>query len=443
MAVKKVNVKPVDVGQPDIDHKMQSPTSDSPGKMNPNINDDSNQTINILVQLSLRKIIWALIWCTCFIILAFFLYDVMQQYVENNPISITTLEDSPKTPDPIIVTICNSQFWDPETILRYNGSEFPFDSYQFLYEAASGNVLFNDSAWVVTTALHDFFLVSSRILKKFTVDFDDFVLACLEVNENRDCKPAFSWYQDKQVSCYRGKIELANYGMHHGNLAFGFYFDPRLSWEKYSSAPGVSVTIAHEEQYLPPWDGVFVRPGDFVIVSASTTRVSQKMSFNKVKCLKDNDVPHTFNFTGSPFTAIYNPYSCSDICLMKEFYRRCNCSFFVGWNLTNTECLENAETRRCLVSEYNSMENPVASSTANCVSKCHKKCDVKTLNIQPYYSKTSYSPTKLTLMMSHIVKYSHRSDLARNLLEKMNGANEVKEVEEIGKNGRRKFRRID
>ena len=91
--------------------------------------------------------------------------------------------DPPRKPEPVIVMVCNNVFMDYRKILRYNSNEtFSYESYEFLHQAALGNDLFNDEAWVLSVLSKDLFLISNRIKEEFKLDLDEFMIACFVTN---------------------------------------------------------------------------------------------------------------------------------------------------------------------------------------------------------------------------------------------------------------------
>ena len=313
-----------------------------------------------------RFLIWLLMWTFCITVSILFIHSTFVEYQESDPITTTTFIDGKPKPDPVIVKICNSVFLDAQKILKYNGTEFNYDAYEFLYEAVSGNFLFDDSKWVVSTSVNDMFFLSNNVLDAFRLDVDMFLGTCYVVGSYRNCIPDFEWHLDVETSCYQAQIDLGGYGRNRA-LKLGFFFNPDIQLGKYISLPGVYVTFFHPRDYIPYSSGFYVVPKDFVVVSATTEHKVQKASFEKAKCFEP-DGPQFYNFTGGPFEVEYNTEYCSNLCFAEAYYNECDCSPFYGMNQTNSECLEEEEKRLCL-KHLGAFPEKIENSSKECLTK--------------------------------------------------------------------------
>ena len=296
--------------------------------------------------LSVRSLLWVFMWSLCIVITAFFIYSTYIEYQDSDPITTITFIDHPVKPDPVMVKICNSVFLDTQKVLNYNGTGFSYDSYEFLYEAASGNHMFDDSNWVLSTTINDMFFLSNQILDEFRLDVDMFLGTCYVVGSYRNCLPDFKWHLDIETSCYQAQIDLGGYGRNRA-LKLGFLFNPDIQLGKYIAQQGVYIAFFHPDDYVPYSSGFFVEPKDFIVVSAITEHRIQKTSFAKAKC-RNIEGPLSYNFTGEPFEVDYHKDYCSNLCFAEAYYAECKCSPFYGMNQTNTECLEDLAARVCL-----------------------------------------------------------------------------------------------
>ena len=81
-----------------------------------------------------------------------------------------------------------------------------------------------------------------------------------------------------------------------------------------------------------------------------------------------------YKFTGVPFEALYSVESCNELCEAETQYKNCNCSFLVGFNITNTGCLNEPTKTSCLDQVFNSLSNKrLNSCKRRCADKCNKK----------------------------------------------------------------------
>ena len=105
---------------------------------------------------------------------------------------------------------------------------------------------------------------------------------------------------------------------------------------------GAYINVDHHEEHGSLFDSIFLQPKQTVLVNGRILHETQQDSFDQSKCVhRYGQEVHDFN--GVPFTTAYNPRSCHDLCLAKKLYKLCQCSPLVGWNLTKTECLDDAQ----------------------------------------------------------------------------------------------------
>ena len=427
MSILNTRVSPNDGKESDISVKsIQEQEIALPQKCYPGISPiEKKQPLNTIV--------WFITWCFCVSASLYFIHYTYIEYIDSSPLTTFTFIDYPPNPDPVIVKICNSVFLDIEKILNYDGAEFSYDAYEFLYEAASGNHLFDDSNWVVTTSVKDVFFLSARVLEEFKLDVEKFLGSCYVVGTYKDCISHFKLHLDVETLCYQAEIDLGGYG---GNLALklGFFFDPKLHLGKYIEQSGAYVSFSHPTDYLLYSDGFFLEPKDFVRVSATTEHKAQKKSFEKAKCM--NAVgPKTYNFTGKSFQVNYHLDYCSNLCLAEAYYEKCQCSPFVGMNLTNSECLEQEHVRSCLKT-LGAFPKDIEARSRECLSNCLSKCRQTYLRMKVSRERNKYTKYKMkTLLEDLAVRYNYKSKISTSLLERVNSSADPLAEADIVKEG--------
>ena len=321
-----------------------------------------------------RKVSRFLMWTICTMATIVFTWSAIQEYLEDNPVTVVTYMDPPDHPDPMEIRVCNMVALDSSKILNYDGEFKDTESYQFLYGLMSGNTTVNNLEWALSSTTRNYFLLSSRILKEFSYDMKEWMAGCYIVNSNESCILDFEWELSADGVCYKASIDMKGYGPYR-TLGIFFYFDPSKTMGGYSSATGVFGSISQKGGTLGSHDGFFISPQTFVIISGVVSYRHQAKSFAKSKCAH-RDGLETHYFTGEPFQAEYSPKSCSDLCYIKVHYKHCQCSFATGWNLTNTECMENREARLCLVNlfyDFEKVEKEAKACRAECISKCEQR----------------------------------------------------------------------
>ena len=208
----------------------------------------------------LHNLFWFLTRSVCFILLSVLSFQLLIQYQEKNPTTITTYTDAPEEAGVLKVKICNSVFLDPDKIKAYDESKFSLEAYQFLKEVVNGNSIFNDSGWVQPDPLKPFFMISSRVKKTFLMDLDQFMLACFVGQSYKHCSKLFFYFDETFSPCFEGFIKLKGYGIHYAATIF-LYFNPNKTLGRYTKFMGANVVVAHPEQQKPHADGFFIAPG--------------------------------------------------------------------------------------------------------------------------------------------------------------------------------------
>ena len=380
-----------------------------------------------------RYLLFFILWCFCIVLSFVFISSTFLEYQQSGPITTTTFADYPEKPDPVIVKICNSVFLDTQKVLEYNGTEFAYNTYEFLYEAASGNFMFDDSKSVMSTSVNDMFFLSNRIIEEFKLDIDMFVGSCYVVGTYRDCIQDFKWHLDIETSCYQAQIDLGGYGRNRA-LKLGFFFNPEIQLGKYISQMGAYVTIFHPDHYIPYSSGFFIETKDFIIVSATTEHKVQKQSFEKAKC-RMVEGPLSYNYTGEPFEVKYNKEYCSILCSAEAYYTECNCSPFYGMNQTNTECLEDEQTRMCLKGLGVSPDR-VEKASQKCMTGCLNKCKQTYLRTTVYRERNKYTKFKfLTLLHDLTTQYEYQSRISAYISGRLAATDNILEEADKLKDG--------
>ena len=383
----------------------------------PTCNDWFSETFSWVSKcISKKALLWVLTWSFCITFSFFFIRSTFMEFLQSDPITTVTFIDYPVKPDPIVVKVCNSIFLDAKKILNYNGTNFSYDSYEFLLEAVSGNYQFDDSKWVLLTSVNDIFFLSSRILDAFRLDVDDFLATCYVVGTYKDCIPDFRWYLDRETSCYQAEIDLGGYGRNRA-LKMGFYFNPDIQFRKYIEQQGVYVTFSTPNNYIPYSRGFFLEPKEYVIVSATREHKIQERSFDKAKCTNIYG-PQWYNFTGKPFQVDYNREFCSNLCFAEAYYKQCNCSPFYGMNQTNSECLEIEEVRMCL-KKLGAFPATVETASQSCLSGCLSKCTRTYLTQQVFKERNKNTKHSVKAALEDYLTYGYISKITSMLLARL------------------------
>ena len=359
-------------------------------------------------------------WITCTTVLFYFSLNVVNEYRSENPITITTYINAPEEPDPIVIKICNTVSFDPDKILNYNGSHIDPLSYQFLLQTVHKNLSYDDRKFVIYFPLMTYFLLSNKTFAQFSLDRESFIFGChLIVN---DCLNHFQWFLQPEGICYKQEVSLKGYGVFN-MLLMKMYFDPLLKFGKYTEQAGAYISITHYEDDIPFAKYFFLGAGQKAVVSAETSHHIQKSSFQQSKCVQKKG-PQMHNFTGVPFEKSYHVHSCFDICFAKSFQRICNCSWLIGSDITDTECLDDVNKRDCFFEQaHNLIELFLDAEHKTCVASCVKQCDQKMLENKISIGNFNYGENTVQFMMSDLYSTKHLSARLSKVWLDMSGNN--------------------
>ena len=360
---------------------------------------------------------WVVTRVPCFIFLAVLSLDLLIEYQEKNPATITTYIEYPTNSSIVKVKICNTVFLDPQKILTYNQKEFDLEAYEFLYQAAKGNTAFNDSGWVKTDHMKPVFMISSRVRRQFLREIDQFMVGCHVRETYQSCPALFSYFDESYNPCFEGLINLGGIGLHYA-ATFFLYYDRKTTMGRYTRANGANVVLAHPEQHTPYVHGSFIGAGDLLTLSGSFILKKQEKAFKNSRCVNKSGL-ESQNFTGEHFETVYSTFSCGDICFAEKYFEVCGCPVFAGWNITKTECLEKQQYRNCV-------SNPEVffshiSEIENCVDKkCWPPCDQKIMDVNPKTTPLNFGSGGLVSLLEEISSRSpETSSLAAGLLQQI------------------------
>ena len=352
--------------------------------------DTTRSKLNFSFSNSNSKPIWdclrlrwlqILSWFLCLLFFLIFCYDVLQQYLRDDPITITEFIDISDVSKEIKIKICNDVFLDPRKILNYNGSQIDFGSYEFLVQALRGNDSFQDFDWhAFQTLAADKLILSSRIMQEFKLDLQEFAISCNIGHMESNCFHLFKPVIDDFRLCYEAVIDALSVGQANFAIGIFFYLDPEVNLRSYTSSFGLILVVSHPEEYtLAEENGIFLLPNELVTITTSPTHRIQTQSFHNAPCV-DKKGYERYNFTGKPFVAAYDREICLQMCYSEVFYTHCNCAPFTTWNMTNTECVEQQEAWDCMWSLGRDEEKQ--REMMRCAPKCLPRCEKKFFNLK-------------------------------------------------------------
>ena len=373
----------------------------------------------------LKKIPFLVTWITCTTILLYFSNQMLEEYMQNTPVTVTTFVDPPRIPDPVRVKICNTVFLDPQKILNYNGiPTVSSEQYNFLLQAVLKNYSYDDSDFVSDYELYQQLILSNRTFNYFKLDKEEFILYCYLPYLEEGCFSNFKWHLEPSGGCFQGDIQLKGYGK-DDRFEILFYFDPDISLERYTRGRiGAYISITHPQDSVSSSNKFFLHPNDLAVVSAKTVHKIQTYSFEESKCVHRYGL-ETWNFTGEPFESLYAADSCIDLCYASTFFQKCKCSTTIGWNITKTECLEDWSKQLCIEKYLFHNFEKIEELTKPCVLNCMGKCDEKKLEAE--VSKIALNPLKETLLrdLNYLSKFATNQKLFWKLISTLEGSSNL------------------
>ena len=351
--------------------------------------------------VSFRNIFWGFAWILFSAILLYFSLNIVEAYFEKYPITVITYVEPNEQPAPLVISVCNNIFLDPQKILDFNESEsstFKKEAFEFLHQAAIGNDSFDDTSWVVPNPSRDYFMLSARVADFFKLDSEKFMINCILMKNYTDCRSFFRWDTEEYGYCYQATIDLGGYGEYR-SLLIGLYFDPNITLGRYTLNMGARISVSHPNDNTGTGETFFLEPQENADVLVSVEHKSQSHSLDKATCTEED--LQWYTFTGKPFQSAYNPWVCSTFCLAKLHYKYCNCSSIMGYNVTNTECIEKSEHRKCLFDIAYQMDELMKESKP-CTSKCHPKCNRSSYKLEVKKENYKRSPKSLTKLLNQL-----------------------------------------
>ena len=298
--------------------------------------------------------------------------------------------------------------------MNYNGEDFGKEAYQYLYEAASENYNFNDNGSVFHDDARYFLSASYRVYRQFAMDMDQFILSCSWSGKRQNCSEVLSYLQEPITVCYETLFTPSTVSESFNML---FYFNSSKFLGKYTKSQGAYVVVSHPEEYKTFYQGIFIRPKDFSNLALRIVHKRQARSFEKAKCVHKHGL-ETYNFTGEPFDVIYSPKLCKDLCYVHVMWDLCNCVTGPGWNITKTECLEEAKNRHCVNDLTKYKQN--TRRIEDCHAKCLGKCDRIEMEVSVFRENWKLNPDAVFSLLEELTKKNEtHSPLAQRLLEQI------------------------
>ena len=112
----------------------------------------------------------------------------------------------------------------------------------------------------------------------------------------------------------------------------------------------------------------------------------------------------------------------------QSFYKRCNCSSHLGLNITNTECIEDENLRRCVLIAIRDFKTEVQRSK-KCLGSCLTKCEHSSYELSVRKEPQLVPGEKMRLLLTLLVTQNYtNSTLVHNLFRRM--AHHPKPLEE-------------
>ena len=200
-----------------------------------------------------RKLVKFFSWLIFSLILAHFAGEVIIEYLQDNPLTVASKVEPPKTTQTIQVKICNEVYIDPQKVLAYNGTMQP-DSYQFLKDVIMGNLSYLNSSRFYSHPFRNYFMMTADVYETFKLDLGEFLVACFVHGFKRNCIPDFEFHLDPEASCYKANIEIPGSSI-NDYLRMVMYFDPQKTMGAFTAKLGAYLTVTHVDDYVPPIRG--------------------------------------------------------------------------------------------------------------------------------------------------------------------------------------------
>ena len=235
-------------------------------------------------------------WSVCTLLLTHFSRKVTIEYMEENLVTVVSQTPPPSKPETVRVRVCNEVYLDSEKIKNFSKTASNNDSFSILHEIIIQKSDYSNTSRIYRHPFRNYFKISSEMYEHFSLEAEQFILACDVSNSNQSCIPGFKFYLDQEVSCYETQVDIQGYGIYQ-YLRLVFFFDPKKTLGSFTRKLGAYVMFSHTTDHVNPGRGIFVAPKDAVVVSATGVHKNQGQSFGKSRCTQRNGL-ETYNFTG-------------------------------------------------------------------------------------------------------------------------------------------------
>ena len=198
------------------------------------------------IRATLWKSLYMFVWVICWGFTIHYSYQLVNEYIAMNPISLTTYLDTNRVARPGY-EIVNNAYLDPHKIINYNGSKGSFANMHEINESVMEDHLYGGSqsqkAVNLTEHPSNHLLISRRNLEAFKVDMDQFMIGCTESGHYVNCHQVFKWSMDCEHGCYKSaNADIPHCGLFFSHSAY-LYFDPELHMGRFTPTIGATVTL--------------------------------------------------------------------------------------------------------------------------------------------------------------------------------------------------------
>ena len=126
-------------------------------------------------------------------------------------------------------------------------------------------------------------------------------------------------------------------------------------------------SVSSMESFIP------ISPGEQLKITVEAESRNQVISTQQIQCTHGKDQLE-YNFGGSILKLDYNEEVCREMCFLKSLYKSCNCTLLIGWNYTQSECLEKFEYRKCIQKTIEDDDEYMENIVKGCKKSCYPLC---------------------------------------------------------------------
>ena len=182
----------------------------------------------------------------------FFVHKSFSEYLDSNLLSVTSHRKLLEDEAMISIQICNNMALHPAKLAAFKNQ--------------------NPDDFILYNPKKRYHIMNTEKLRTMKLDLEEFMVGCKLFPYNESCFNSFKLLLEFKSICYKANLNIAK----QDQIVIDLYFDPQLQETEHLSTPGAFVSVFHPDDYIPPFEGKFLAPGQQTSFSVSFVHKKQK-----------------------------------------------------------------------------------------------------------------------------------------------------------------------